>query len=526
MIRVAGYCRVSTDQTDQLHSLEAQKRYFRDYIGARSDWELVAVYADEGITGTSTKKREAFNRMIAAARDGKIDLIITKEVSRFSRNILDTIAYTRELKARGVGVLFLSDGIHTMEPDAELRLSIMASIAQEESRKTSARVKWGQTRRMEQGIVFGHALLGYELKNGRLTVKEKEAALVRRIFRLYGEEKWSTGRIAAVLSAERQCKASGDTHWSSRYVLRVLKNEKYVGDLVQKKSYTPDYLNHEKRINHGAEEKIVLRDHHAAIIDRRLWEQVQREICCRDTRGGRKTTVFGENAFSGKIYCGECGAAFVRRQRRREDGRVSCYWRCSRAVRNGVNRDDGCAVGRLIREDDAVSMVLQALQELSFDRSDMTDSVARLAFAALHSHRETQSKREIELRREQERILAKKDAAIDAYLAGLITDEELLRIKERYSVALQSAENDLSDVKENDDTYIDEKRFSEKMRASILSALSGERFSEAFCRRLPLRLTVYRERPIELSFSGLEQIFYFQPVENKKLSIAAKEELW
>lgn len=149
MIKVASYCRVSTDRDDQANSFESQQRYFKEYIDRQPDWELYEVYADEGITGTSTKKRAAFNRMIADAHFGKFQLILTKEVSRFSRNILDTITYTRELKALGVGVLFMNDGISTLEPDAELRLSIMGSIAQEESRKTSTRVKWGQTRSLQ-----------------------------------------------------------------------------------------------------------------------------------------------------------------------------------------------------------------------------------------------------------------------------------------------------------------------------------------------------------------------------------------
>ena len=162
MIKVASYCRVSTDHEDQANSFAAQQRYFKEYIHRQPDWELYGIYADEGITGTSTKKRAQFNRMIHDAYSGKFQLILTKEVSRFSRNILDTISYTRELKALGVGVLFVNDGINTLEPDAELRLSIMASIAQEESRKTSSRVKWGQTRQMERGVVFGRSMLGYD----------------------------------------------------------------------------------------------------------------------------------------------------------------------------------------------------------------------------------------------------------------------------------------------------------------------------------------------------------------------------
>lgn len=171
MILVASYCRVSTERDDQANSFESQQRYFKEYIERQPDWELYEIYADEGITGTSTKKRAAFNRMINDAHMGKYKLIITKEVSRFSRNILDTISYTRELRQIGVGVLFMNDGISTLEPDAELRLSIMGSIAQEESRKTSSRVKWGQTRQMERGVEFGRSLLGYTVKDGHITIE-------------------------------------------------------------------------------------------------------------------------------------------------------------------------------------------------------------------------------------------------------------------------------------------------------------------------------------------------------------------
>ena len=268
MIKVASYCRVSTDRDDQANSFESQQRYFKEYIDRQPDWELYQVYADEGITGTSTKKRAAFNRMIADAHLGKFHLILTKEVSRFSRNILDTITYTRELKALGVGVLFMNDGISTLEPDAELRLSIMGSIAQEESRKTSTRVKWGQTRRMEQGVVFGRSLLGYDVKDGCLTVNPEGAEIVRLIFYKYGVEKKGTTVIARELREAGYRTHSGNVKWSNTHIVKILKNEKYVGDLVQKKTITPDYLSHAKKYNHGEEEFVIIRDHHEPIIDR------------------------------------------------------------------------------------------------------------------------------------------------------------------------------------------------------------------------------------------------------------------
>jgi site-specific DNA recombinase len=262
----------------------------------------------------------AFNQMIHDAHMGCFRLILTKEVSRFSRNILDTIIYTRELKELGIGVLFMNDGINSMEPDAELRLSIMGSIAQEESRKTSSRVKWGQTRRMEQGIVFGRSLLGYDVKNGHLTICPEEAKIVQLIFHKYGVEKKGTTTIARELREEGYRTHRGNIKWSNSHIIKILKNEKYVGDLIQKKTITPNYLTHAKKYNHGEEEFVVIPNHHIPIIQRDLWDLVQLEIKKRDRHGTIKTGHSNRYLFSGKIKCGECGASFISRKKKRQNG--------------------------------------------------------------------------------------------------------------------------------------------------------------------------------------------------------------
>lgn len=200
--KVAAYCRVSTDNEDQANSFESQQRYFRQYIERNPDWELYEIFADEGISGTNTKKRKEFNRMIACAKNGDFDLIITKEISRFARNTLDSIYYTRELKKHGVGVIFMNDNINTLDGDAELRLAIMSSIAQEESRKTSERVKWGQKRQMEQGVVFGRSMLGYDVDGGKMTINEEGAKVVRLIFHKFVNEGKGTHVIARELFDE------------------------------------------------------------------------------------------------------------------------------------------------------------------------------------------------------------------------------------------------------------------------------------------------------------------------------------
>lgn len=325
--KVAAYCRVSTDHQDQANSFASQSRYFTQYILGHPDWTLYEVFADEGLSGTTTKKRDAFNRMICLAKQGAFQLVVTKEISRFARNTLDSIYYTRELKRYGVGVIFLNDGIHTMDGDSELRLAIMSSIAQEESRRTSQRVKWGQRRQMEQGVVFGRDMLGYDVRNGQMIVNEKGAEVVRCIFRKFLEEGKGTGVIARELTKEgiQPMRAKA---WHSSVILRILRNEKYCGDLVQKKTFTPDYLSHEKKYNHGQEDFVILRDHHAPIISREDYRRAN-EILDRRREGQCGIPKFSaKSPFSGKIRCTQCGGHYVLRQQARKDGSVYRSWRC------------------------------------------------------------------------------------------------------------------------------------------------------------------------------------------------------
>jgi len=290
MLQVAAYCRVSTDKEDQANSFEAQQRYFREYIQRQPDWELQGIYADEGFSGTSTNKRVEFNKMLHAAELGQIDLIVTKEVSRFTRNTVDALQITRELRRRGVGVLFLNDSLDTRTNDGELRLTIMSSFAQDESRRTSERSKWGQMRSMEKGVVFGGSLLGYDVIGGKMTVNPEGAEVVRLIFHKYLQERKGCSTIARELREAGILSSKGNCLWSSATVTKILKNEKYCGDLIQKKTYTPDYLTHEKKYNHGKEPLVELKDHHEPIIDRETWQAVQRELSRRHRAAGRASS--------------------------------------------------------------------------------------------------------------------------------------------------------------------------------------------------------------------------------------------
>lgn len=515
MIKVASYCRVSTDKDDQANSFESQQRYFRAYIDRQPEWELYQIYADEGITGTSTKKRAAFNQMIADARMGKFERILTKEVSRFSRNILDTIAYTRELKALGVGVLFLNDGISTLEPDAELRLSIMGSIAQEESRKTSSRVKWGQTRRMEQGVVFGRSLLGYDVKDGRLTVNPEGAELVRLIFHKYGVEKKGTTVIARELREAGYRTHRGGIRWNGSCIVKLLKNEKYVGDLIQKKTITPDYLTHAKKANHGEEELVIIRDHHPPIIDRELWDVVQEELKKRNRNGALGAGHSNRYIFSGKIKCGECGASFVSRQRKRKDGSLSRRWSCYSAVNEGGIHVDpqgnrvGCDVRMALRDEVAMDMLRQALRTLRLDSGGLIDSVTAIALEAIRAGEQSGGERRESLELRLEQLNRKREAALDAFFSRDITREEMRRMTGRYDQEATELRERLARTGARSESSCEKAALRDDIRRRVAGLVNGEGDSEIFCKTILDHMVVYRDQRVEVRLNLLPQTWCF-----------------
>lgn len=448
-LQVAAYCRVSTDRGDQANSLHSQQKYFKEYIESHEDWILAEVYADEGITGTCTRRREAFNRMIRDADAGRIDLILTKEVSRFARNTVDTLEYTRKLKGRGIGVIFINDNIDTRDNDGELRLTIMASMAQEESRKTSERVKWGQKRRMEEGVVFGNnSIYGFEIHEGKIAVKEDEAVVVRQIYHKFLNEGKGTHVIARELYEEGiNPPKSATGRWSCVMVRRILRNEKYVGDLLQKKEITLDYLTHKKKINRGEEGQVYLRDHHEAIIDRATWEAVQAELASRNAQQADKSKYSNRYWCSGKIRCGTCGSRFVPRITKRKNGDIYKIWGCHSRVhygnwkKNGQGEYVGCNM-RMVNDRSLITCVQYVLRQLDLDYdsiiAELTSEIQKVregTDASLTLERLTAC--QADLNRRKERVM-------DAYFSETITKEEMLRMKEKYDAQLEKVGSQLN----------------------------------------------------------------------------------
>ncbi|MEG2596499.1 MAG: recombinase family protein [Ruthenibacterium sp.] len=328
--RVAGYARVSTEKEEQQNSYDAQMDYYTTYIQSNPEWIFVDVYSDEGITGTSIKKRDGFNQMIADALDGKIDLIITKSVSRFARNTVDSLTTVRKLKEKGVEVYFQKENIYTLDSKGELLITIMSSLAQEESRSISENTTWGQRKRFADGkmSLAYSTFLGYKkgAANGEMEIVEDEAVIVRRIYDAYLSGK-TPYDIATKLTAEHIPTPGNKTQWRASTVTSILHNEKYRGDAILQKKFTIDFLSKTTKKNEGELPMYYIPQNHPAIIRPEVFEMVQEEFRRRQAAGGHAQSV---SIFSGRILCGDCGGYYGRKVWHAGSKHASWHWQCNR----------------------------------------------------------------------------------------------------------------------------------------------------------------------------------------------------
>lgn len=335
--RVAAYCRVSTDKEQQEHSFETQKEMYTDMIMMKPNWQMAGIYADEGITGTIAKKRPDFMRMIEDCRKGKIDLIITKSVSRFSRNNLDCLLYVRELKEMGIPIIFEKEGINTLQVSSELLITLFSGLSQAESESISMNVKIGKRQSLKNGNVpFSYkSFLGYRKgADGKPEIDEEQAVIIRRIFAEYLAGK-SLLDIAKGLTADEIPTARGKTNWSSARVQSILTNEKYKGDALLQKTYIVDCISKKSKKNNGELPMYYVENNHPAIIERAVFDRVQEEISRRNSKKkvkqvGTKTELgkySGKYALSEILYCGNCGTPY-RRCTWSKNGKKKIVWRC------------------------------------------------------------------------------------------------------------------------------------------------------------------------------------------------------
>lgn len=324
-LRVAAYARVSTDQEEQQNSYEAQVSYYTSYIKGNLGWEFVGVYADEGISGTNTKKREGFNRMIADAKAGKIDLILTKSISRFARNTVDSLSITRDLKAHNVEVRFEKENLSSLDPKAEMMHTILSSLAQEESRSISENVRWGQRKSMMDGKVHiaYSSFLGYQKgADGKLEIVEEEAEIVRTIYRMFLDEDKTIRSIAEYLTEHGIQTPMGKSKWSVSTVKSILSNEKYKGDALLQKTFTVDYLSKTVKKNEGERPQYYVKGSHPAIISPERFDLVQKLMA---ERSENRSKLSNNSPFTTRVVCSDCGGFYGKKARRGKS-----VWYCNR----------------------------------------------------------------------------------------------------------------------------------------------------------------------------------------------------
>lgn len=349
-LRVVNYDRVSTDKEEQLNSLQNQANYFNDMIASIKTWSHVGSYVDEGISGTQVYKRDDFLRMIEDARLGKFDMIVTKEISRFARNTIDSIKYTQLLLSYGVIVFFISDNINTINPDSEFRLTLMASMAQDEVRKLSERVKFGVRRSVKDGKVGGGGLYGYDKKNCKLTINEEEAEAVRKLFSMYTSGEYGFKRIGEILASEGHFTRKGKV-FSDTTLKKMLKNPRYKGWYTANLTEVEDYKTH-KKVAKPKEEWVMYKDESGAvpaIVSEELWNKANDIYNERNNRWNKnvlnKEFYLENRNYTSKIFCAEHNTTFIRSASgKRKDNPV---WQCNEYLRHGIK---GCATPRLFEK--------------------------------------------------------------------------------------------------------------------------------------------------------------------------------
>lgn len=472
-LRVTFYARVSTDKDEQLHSLSAQVGYYTEFIEKCPYWTFVNGYVDEGISGTSVGKRENFLRMIEDARAKKFDFIVTKEISRFSRNTLDSIQYTQELLRCGVGVLFQSDNINTLMPDAELRLTIMSSIAQDEVRKISERVKFGFKRAIESGVVLGNdRIWGYRKQEGKLVIDEKEAEMVRTIFDLYANHRMGIRTVSAKL-ADMGWFGSNGNPLSFTTIRNILANPKYKGYYCGRKSCKFDYKLNERKF-FSPEEWVMYKDEENVppIVSEELWEKANLILTKRSKAQSAedKTSYQNKYPYSGKIICGIHKHPYQHATYRY----ASCnkeVWQCREYSKKGRK---GCE-SPILYTSELDDIMRQCMDEILRDKKDIIQEMVEM-YTSLNENRKidediSRCKATIE------DVMRRKDKLLDLSIDGRISDEEFSLRNNRFNEEIASQNRRLKELEEEKLKSRDMMQSIEVLRRAITKELD---FNEGF----------------------------------------------
>ena len=437
-LRVAAYCRVSTELEEQESSYEAQVEYYTRKIQETENWKLAGIYADDGKSATNTKKRDDFKAMIKDAEGGKIDMILTKSVSRFARNTVDSLLTIRKLKEKNVAVIFEKEGVNTLDGTGEILITILSSLAQEESRNISENTRWGVVRRFENGkmIVNHNKFMGYtKNENGDLVIVQEEAEIVRLIFRLYLEG-YSAKKISQYLEENGIKTATGQDKWYDSVIFKMLRNEKYMGDALLQKTYTVDFMTKKKVINKGIVPQYYVEDDHEPIIPKELFYRVQEELARRASmnksavtrKKNQKSKFSSEYALTGLLLCGDCGQEY-RRVTWSRNGKKKIVWRCINRLTNGTKN---CKKSETLEEGALNRAVMEAINRITCNDGDFVGAFRQNVIRVIGSYSGEQEPDEYDekIKEKEEEMVAliAENARVDSYTDEF--DERYRRIAE------------------------------------------------------------------------------------------------
>ena len=469
-LRVTYYARVSTDKDEQVHSLKNQIDYYSDYIKQNKNWQYVEGYIDEGLSGTSVDKRDSFLRMINDARRGMFDYIITKEISRFSRSTLDSIKYTQELLRNGVGVLFQSDNINTLHPDSELRLTIMSSIAQDEVRKLSERIKFGFKRAINSGVVLGNSKIwGYKKANGKLYVDEEQAKVVRLIFEMYATQNIGMRTICNELENLGYVNTNG-SKFSFSTIKNILVNPKYKGYYCGNKTQKYDYRSSERK-NFDQDEWIMYKDEETvpAIVSEELWDKANRVLAKRSElmKSDNPKGYTNKYPYSGKIICTAHQCTFQRSAYKYPSGDKE-IWLCKEYRQKGKA---ACSIP-IIYTSELDIIMKQCYNELVTNKADIIHNLVKM-YSTISQ--KTSIKDDIAKNKNQiNENIKRKDKLLDLSISGKISDDEFEKRNVVFNEEIETMKAKIAELEKQDRQNSSIEESIEALRKVIAKELDFE----------------------------------------------------
>ncbi len=467
-MRVTFYARVSSEKDEQLNSLDNQVMYYTNLIKENKNWEYIPGYIDEGLSGISTKKRENFHNMIGDAKMGKFDFVITKEISRFARNTLDSIQFTRELLNYGVGVFFQNDNINTLDEDSELRLTIMSGIAQDELRKLSSRIKFGHQQAIKNNVVLGNSrIFGYDKKDKKLVINEEEAKMVRELFELYATNEYSMKQLENLFYKKGYRNRNGNKIAHST-MSNTISNPKYKGYYVGNKVKIVDMFTKKQHFL-PPEEWVMFKDETGeivpAIVSEELWDQANKVLKRRssDVKSRQNLCNHG-NLLTGKLFCSHCGCSYYRRESKDKKGNKNSKWVCSNKINNGADTCPSFA----IYEEEIKPILLDTFNETSKVAEDLIEEYIEM-YKTIDEDNEN-IKRINELNKLIETENKKKSKLLTYNVNGDISDKEYLQMTNECKKNIKEYESELFELNEKQNSKEDFKNHIETIRSVLKKA--------------------------------------------------------